>query len=291
MVGCFSSIVFCVLGIETIIDGNTRLASISAGLFLVFFGLAGAVVTWVELGNNVDGAIGSAAAPFGFLRSSTGRGMYYLVLGFYTASMKCFGYWGCYNTSRYYGDDGRWHTNNRGCFDCATTWGQVCVIASICAVVLGIVMLIMVCVGKLPSDSCGGITGQTRSNMEPLEWAAVVASVGIIVAAFSGPNWGHSNGNFWWNGYTFSYMFILLTFGVGSLLSTLCNSAFVSQYFRFMAVDGGWHRGMFFLLVGFWVYGAYGYDRGRDSLGNTIATVGSICAVIVGVVILVKACT
>jgi hypothetical protein len=83
----------------------------------------------------------------------------------------------------------------------------------------------------------------------------------------------------------FSRAFIVLTFGVCSLVGSLFVNPFVAGWFAFL--DAGWPCGLFYLLMGFWQFPKFHKEDQGTGL-DLVCFICSIIAMVVGGIILVQ---
>lgn len=212
--------------------------------------------------------------------------VYFFVMGFYVYPTVCL-YSAYYQTS-YCGS--RYADNSRcTCFDfnrnddLLTSFG---VIASAGSVVLGVIVAVLLCFNL--SESCPGDLIGSRKNMDNVDIACAVASFGMVIC---GLNWllgpqQRLNGPTVLVCQALALTFIMLSFGILSLIGALRNSSFVSSMLGL--VCNGWPRGAFYLFMGFYTWSLF-YNT-SDDLFNTVCWICGLVSIVVGIVVIVLQC-
>jgi len=277
MIGmCFASFYFfagvynCLqasFSFENTCDTMRSMEIIAGQLFLIFFGLAASFMCYAK-----DTDFG---AWFFFLYTWVGKGIFFIVMGFFLDMQFCPG------------------THDK-CLDFSKdVFHPIGVIVSWGSVIFGVVILIKSLAGHFVDRCSYTVSGSREINL--VEISAAVASVGMILIGVMQVQYLLDNKRVTWVSWFQhgSIIVILFVFGVGSLLAALRSSAFFQTFFRFLA--SGWQRGVFYFLMGCWTL-PYGYD-GCDRWGKRewelytwVIVLCSVVSIVVGLVFVVLGC-
>lgn len=267
IIGGCASVVFFLFGVNMMLHISLDHSAVSlmnhlaTALFLVFFGLAAAVILLAR------GLVPALCEYFGFLTTWTGRGIYFLLMGMYLFPAMC---------TKNYGNK---------CFTKAdSVLDQLGIIAAFISFFLGIVILILRCT-KLSESYNLSVSGTARGG-NPVDIAAAVASAGMCLLAVKMMLDCINGGEQPLRELSFalSATFIIAVFGIASLVSSLSVNVYVATMFGFL--DRGVPRGIFYVLMGFFTFGIF--YRGNSDVFTWICYLCSIISTIVGVVIIVK---
>mmetsp|Transcript_71031 Transcript_71031/g.201297 ORF Transcript_71031/g.201297 Transcript_71031/m.201297 type:complete len:276 (+) Transcript_71031:107-934(+) len=262
-VGAVVSLTFALLGVNALLTMNENptmtelLHVISTSLFLIFFGMAGAILCAAKSQ--------SMASSFGFLVTWSGRWVFFLVMGLYLYPVVC-------------------PKTLKSCFSNSHWVTQLGIAATIASIVLGVLILILRCTTISESFSSDMIGQRRQTNI--VDIASMVASIGMLILGFRLLFAVDINGPVRKVCQAFAFLFIILTFGAASLVASFRSSGFVSAFFGFL--DRGWQRGIFYVLMGFYTFSRL-YDN-HEGIWNFVCFICSGVSIVVGTIILVLSC-
>eukprot|EP00415_Alexandrium_ostenfeldii_P001045 UN1045 len=265
LIGCAVGATFTVLGVVAMLELNLNrtvvalMNGIATNAFLILFGAAAAIICLT--GEQ------SVTSRFGFLATWSGRGVYFLLMGFYVFPATC-----------------PWGLDILHCLKQGELLGQCGVVAAITSIVLGIVILILRCV-RIREDCSGNVLGQARA-MQGLDYACAAASVGMLLLGVMWLLQVDLNKRVRDTCESLAVVLIVLIFGATSLLASCRASAFIAMFFGFLEVL--WQRGLFYVLMGFYTF-AISYES-NNNLWTLICFICSGISIIAGVITIVLGC-